>query len=53
MGWPSGDDWTCRGFAAVRYLNAYAAFMALGLIAFNRQLEPLASKIKEKFHSGV
>ena len=36
MGWPNGDDWTCRGFAAFRNMNAFAAWMALGLVAFSR-----------------
>ena len=36
MGWPNGNDWTCKGFAALRYLNAYAAFMSIGTVAMSR-----------------
>ena len=36
MGWPNGDDWTCKGFAAFRNMNAFAAWMALGFVAFSR-----------------
>ena len=35
-GWPYGDDWSCKGFAAFRYMNAYSAWMALGFVAFSR-----------------
>ena len=35
-GWPSEDGWTCMGFAAFRYFNAYAVYMAVGLIAASR-----------------
>ena len=38
-GWPSGEDsWTCRGFAAFRYMTAYSAWMALGFVAFSRSV---------------
>ena len=46
-GWPRGDDWTCKGFAALRYLNAYAAFMSIGSVALSRCISvcfPLYSK---------
>ena len=33
-GW--ADDWTCAGFATLRYINAFAAWMALGFVAFSR-----------------
>ena len=36
MGWPYGDDWTCKGFAAFRNMNAFAAWMALASVAFSR-----------------
>ena len=35
-GWPYGDDWSCKAFAALRYFNAFAAWMALGFVAFSR-----------------
>ena len=39
-GWPSGgDSWTCKGFAAFRYMNAYSAWMALGFVAFSRWVD--------------
>ena len=38
-GWPSGEhSWTCRGFAAFRYMTAYSAWMALGFVAFSRSV---------------
>ena len=47
MGWPNGDDWTCKGFAALRYLNAYASFMSIGSVAMSRCISvcfPIFSK---------
>ena len=34
-GWPA-NHWSCFGFAAFRYVNAFAAWMALGFVAFSR-----------------
>ena len=35
-GWPNGDDWSCKAFAAFRNMTAFSAWMALGFVAFSR-----------------